>query len=118
MRQRKGGLPRHWSESPPKARCKTITFDNGKEFADHAFMEKGLNAKGYFAQPYCAWESGLNENHNGRLRPYTPETMSLASITQIEVDGTVDALNHRPRNCLNSRRPHEVFHGLDIASLS
>ena len=76
-----------------------------------------MNANEYFAQPYCAWESGLNGNHNGRLRPYTPETMSLASITQIEVDGTVDALNHRPRNCLNSRSRHEVFHGLDIASL-
>ena len=103
---------------PHKARCKTITFDNGKEFADHEFMEKCLNAKVYFAHPYCSWERGLNENHNGLLRQYFPKKMSLAGVTQIEVDDAVYALNHRPRKCLNYRTPHEVFYGLKVIPLT
>ena len=103
---------------PHKARCKTITFDNGKEFADHEFIANCLNAKVYFAHPYCSWERGLNENHNGLLRQYFPKKMSLAGVTQIEVDDAVYALNHRPRKCLNYRTPHEVFYGLEIAPLT
>lgn len=103
---------------PHKGRSKTITFDNGKEFAEHAFMEKCLKAKVYFAHPYCSWERGLNENHNGLLRQYFPKKMSLAGVTQIEVDGAVYALNHRPRRCLGYRTPHEVFYGVKVAPLT
>jgi transposase, IS30 family len=53
---------------PHKKRCHTITFDNDKEFADHAFISKCLPAQVYFAHPYCSWERGLNENTNGLLR--------------------------------------------------
>ena len=45
---------------PHKARCHTITFDNGKAFADHAFIGKCLAADVYFAHPYCSWQKGLN----------------------------------------------------------
>lgn len=100
-----------------KARCKTITFDNGKEFADHAFMEKCLDAKVYFAHPYCSWERGLNENHHGLLRQYFPKKMSLAGVNQIEVDDAVYALKHRPRKCLGYRTPHEVFYAVKVAPL-
>jgi IS30 family transposase len=103
---------------PYQSQCQTITFDNGKEFADHEFMAKCLNAKVYFAHPYCSWERGLNENHNGLLRQYFPKKMSLAGVTQIEVDDAVYALNHRPRKCLNYRTPHEVFYGLEVAPLT
>ena len=103
---------------PHKGRCKTITFDNGKEFADHAFMENCLDAKVYFAHPYCSWERGLNENHNGLLRQYFPKKMSLAGVTQIEVDDAVYALNHRPRKCLGYRTPHEVFYAIKVAPLT
>ena len=103
---------------PHKRRCKTITFDNGKEFADHAFIEKCLKAKVYFAHPYCSWERGLNENHNGLLRQYFPKKMSLAGVTQSEVDAAVYALNHRPRKCLGYRTPHEVFYAMKVAPLT
>ncbi len=103
---------------PHKERCKTITFDNGKEFAEHAFIEKCLGAKVYFAHPYCSWERGLNENHNGLLRQYFPKKMSLAGVTPIEVDEAVYALNHRPRKCLKYRTPHEVFYGIEVAPLT
>jgi IS30 family transposase len=102
---------------PHKRRCKTITLDNGKEFADHAFVAKCLGAKVYFAHPYCSWERGLNENHNGLLRQYFPKAMSLAGVTQDQVDEAVYALNHRPRKCLGWRTPHEVFYGLEITPL-
>jgi transposase, IS30 family len=97
---------------PHKKRCHTITFDNGKEFADHAFIGKCLDAKVYFAHPYCSWERGLNENTNGLLRQYFPKNMSLRNISQADVDDAVYKLNHRPRKCLGYRTPHEVFYNL------
>lgn len=102
---------------PHKERCKTITLDNGKEFADHEFVAGCLQAKVYFAHPYCSWERGLNENHNGLLRQYFPKDMSLAEVEQSQVDAAVYALNHRPRKCLGWRTPHEVFYGLETTPL-
>ena len=51
---------------PHKEKCKTLTFDNGKEFAEHEFIAKCLEAKVYFAHPYCSWERELNGNHRPR----------------------------------------------------
>lgn len=99
---------------PHKRYCKTITFDNGKEFADHEFMARCLKAKVYFAHPYCSWERGLNENHNGLLRQFFPKESSLLKVTQVEVNDAVYSLNHRPRKCLGYRTPHEVFYGLKM----
>ncbi len=48
----------------------TLTYDNGKEFAYHQAVTKGLDAQGYFAHPYHSWERGLNENTNGLIRQY------------------------------------------------
>jgi transposase, IS30 family len=102
---------------PHKAQCLTLTFDNGKEFAEHALIAKALQAKVYFAHPYHSWERGLNENTNGLLRQYFPKSTNLRRITQIEVDDAVYALNHRPRKCLGYLTPHEVFHGLEMSPL-
>lgn len=99
---------------PHKARCKTLTFDNGKEFAEHEFIAQCLGAKVYFAHPYCSWERGLNENHNGLLRQFFPKQSNLLKVTQHQVDEAVHRLNHRPRKCLGYRTPHEVFHGLEM----
>lgn len=97
---------------PHKERCKTLTFDNGKEFAQHEFIAHCLEAKVYFAHPYCSWERGLNENHNGLLRQYFPKESSLLGVSQDDVNEAVYRLNHRPRKCLGYRTPHEVFYGL------
>lgn len=99
---------------PHKERCKTITFDNGKEFAEHESTGKRLAADVYFAHPHCSWENGLNENCNGLLRQYLPKGMGLREVTQIEVDAAVYALNHRPRKCLGYRTPRRVFYGLEM----
>lgn len=103
---------------PHKAQCKTLTFDNGKEFAQHEFIAQCLQARVYFAHPYCSWERGLNENHNGLLRQFFPKNASLLNTTPIEVNDALYLLNHRPRKCLGYRTPHEVFYGLELSPLT
>lgn len=60
---------------PHKDKCYTMTFDNGKEFAEHEIITIKLDADVYFAHPYHSWERGLNENSNGLLRQYFPKEM-------------------------------------------
>ena len=102
---------------PHRDVCHTITFDNGKEFAQHQHVADCLEAKVYFAHPYCSWERGLNENTNGLLRQYFPKGTDLQQITQIQVQDAVYALNHRPRKCLGYKTPHEVFYGLPMTAI-
>jgi IS30 family transposase len=97
---------------PHKERCHTITFDNGKEFAEHEVIAAYLDASIYFAHPYHSWERGVNENTNGLLRQYFPKGTDLRKVSVDEVSYAMHQLNHRPRKCLGYRTPHEVFYGL------
>lgn len=99
---------------PHKGKCYTMTFDNGKEFAEHETIAAELNADVYFAHPYHSWERGLNENSNGLLRQYFPKGMELIEVTQKQVQWAVDRLNHRPRKVLGFRTPFEVFFGKTV----
>lgn len=58
---------------PMGARVKTLTVDNGKEFAYHRRVDAALGIQTYLADPYCSWQRGSNENYNGLLRQYIPE---------------------------------------------
>jgi IS30 family transposase len=87
----------------------TITYDNGREFADHEGMARDLEANIYFAHPYASWERGLNENTNGLIRQYFPKDRDLTTVTKYEIEQAMDKLNHRPRKSLGYRTPHEVF---------
>lgn len=98
-------------------KCHTLTFDNGKEFADHEAIGKALNAAVYFAHPYHSWERGVNENTNGLIRQYFPKSTNLRKVTTDEVQQMVSRLNNRPRKCLGYRTPHEVFYGLEVQPL-
>lgn len=100
--------------TPHKDKCHTITFDNGKEFAEHEKMAAELKADIYFANPYHSWERGLNENSNGLLRQYFPKGMELTDITEEQVQEAVERINHRPRKVLGFRTPHEVFFGVEV----
>lgn len=102
---------------PHKQSCLSLTFDNGKEFADHVFFGACLQADVYFAHPYHSWERGTNENTNGLLRQYFPKRMSFMNLDDGEVDEAVYRLNHRPRKCLGYRTPHEVFFDLTLQPL-
>ena len=97
---------------PLKRFVKTITFDNGKEFAFHEDIAKQLRCDTYFAKPYHSWERGQNENANGLLRQYFPKSMELVEVTRKQVFNAVHKLNSRPRKCLGFKTPYEVFEEL------
>ena len=103
---------------PHRAACNTLTFDNRKEFAEHAFIASCLKAKVFFAHPYCSWQRGLNENTNGLLRQFFPKKRSLLKVSRHQVNDAVYLLNHRPRKCLGYRTPHEVFYNLPVRPLT
>ena len=93
----------------PPEKVKTMTFDNGKEFAEFKELERGLAMRSYFARPYHSWERGTHENTNGLLRQFFPKGMDFRTVLQTEVDIALDLLNNRPRKCLHYRTPTEVF---------
>jgi len=88
---------------------KTITSDNGKEFAAHQRISDELLIDFYFAHPYAAWERGTNENANGLIRQYLPKDRDLSSVSAQEEIMIMDRLNLRPRKCLAFRTPFDVF---------
>lgn len=96
------------SPFPRKAR-KTITFDNGKENYNHYKLKGWLGIKTYFCDPYCSWQKGSNENHNGILRRYVPKKADLKGLTQPDLDSILEEINERPRKCLSYEKPIEAF---------
>ena len=97
---------------PIKRHVKTITFDNGKEFAFHEEISTAIQCDSYFAKPYHSWERGQNENANGLLRQYFPKSMVMSKVTKKQVCAAVEKLNSRPRKCLGYKTPYEVFEEL------
>ncbi|MBC8504593.1 MAG: IS30 family transposase [Anaerolineales bacterium] len=95
--------------SPYQAAVHTITFDNGKEFANHQSIADKLQADVFFAHPYAAWERGTNENTNGLIRQYFPKGSDFLSITDDQILFDNDRLNARPRKCLDFQAPAMVF---------
>lgn len=86
----------------------SITFDNGKEFADHETIAEVLNTEVYFAKPYRSWERGTNENTNGLIRQFLPKSRRLDNVSDEEVQTIEDKLNNRPRKTLGYLTPLEV----------
>jgi IS30 family transposase len=95
---------------PLAARVKTLTFDNGKEFAGHAHIDQQLQSTAYFARPFASWERGSNENLNGLLRQYVPKKRAMSTVTDEEIRMIQNRLNNRPRKRLGFKTPAEVFH--------
>lgn len=88
---------------------KTITSDNGKEFAYHKTVSEVLETDFYFAHPYHSWERGLNEHTNGLIRQYLPKKTDFTQISKEEIITIQEKLNHRPRKVLGYRTPYEIF---------
>jgi IS30 family transposase len=93
----------------PKAKRRTLTLDNGTEFADWERLEKKSGMTVYFAYPYHAWERGTNENTNGLLRQYFPKHFDFNLITQKDLRHAVRRLNDRPRKRLKFKSPNQLF---------
>jgi len=88
---------------------KTITSDNGKEFALHQEIAELPAADFYFCHPYSSRERGLNENTNGLIRQYFPKQMKFATITEQDIKLAEAKLNNRPRKTLGYQTPNEVY---------
>jgi IS30 family transposase len=98
------------SLAPLSQRVRTVTYDNGKEFADHAAVDDVLRSTAYFADPYAIWQRRSNENFNGLLRQYIHKKRPLSTVTTDELKMIQDRINHQPRKQLGFRTPYQVFH--------
>ena len=96
---------------PYRHLCKTITFDNGGEFAAHEEIARRLRCDIYFAKPYHSWQRGLNENTNGLLRRFFPKGMKIAELSKKEIERAVFLINIRPRKALDYLNPIEFLAG-------
>jgi len=88
---------------------KTLTYDRGKEMADHEQLAHRLSIQVFFADPHAPWQRGTNENTNGLLRQYLPKGTDLSHYTQRELNAIAHRLNTRPRKCLDFATPLEVY---------
>ena len=96
-----------------KLPVKSITFDQGSEFAEGAGMEQdlasnNLNVGVYFAHPHSPWERPSNENTNGLIRQFVPKRSKVSQLTEQDILSIMAKLNFRPRECLGWKTPYEV----------
>lgn len=94
---------------PYQSKVKTITSDNGSEFAEHHRISRALEADFYFAKPRAPYQRGANENTNGLIRQYVPKRSDISKITHQDLKLIMHRLNHRPRKCLRFKTPAQVF---------
>jgi IS30 family transposase len=99
---------------PLEAR-KSITFDNGKEFAKHSVL-KVIKTETYFCDAYASWQKGGVENVNRILRWFLPKDVPLRDLTEDQLDRIETKINNLPRKCLNFRSAAEAF-GAEIVAL-
>jgi len=94
----------------PQELYKSLTWDRGKEMADHKRFTLSTDIKVYFCDPQNPWQRGTNENTNGLLRQYYPKGLDLSAYSQAKLNAVARRLNERPRKTLNYETPAERFH--------
>ena len=109
------GLTRVIATLPAELR-KTLTWDQGKEMADHLRFSTDTNMEVYFCDPHSPWQRGSNENTNGLLRQYFPSKDDLSQHSTARLNAVARQLNGRPRETLGWMKPAEVF-GQSVATI-
>lgn len=103
---------RDWFKPLPSSLRRTLTHDNGTEFAFHHKLRDTLAIKTYFCDPHSPWQKGGIENMNGRLRRSLPRRTDLDTISHHQINAIARRNNHIPRKCLGFRTSFEVFKAL------
>src|ERR1700726_4716215 len=98
------------NRSPPQislitGKRRSLTWDRGKEMADHKRFTIATNVQVYFCDPRSPWQRGSNENTNGLLRQYFPREIDFSRISQSYLNAIALRLNQRPRNALGFQTP-------------
>ncbi|MFD0169075.1 IS30 family transposase [Streptomyces decoyicus] len=93
---------------PPQLR-RTLTWDRGREMAEHQVITAGTGMPIYLCKPRSPWQRGTNENTNRLLRQYLPKGADLRTFSQADLDAIAHELNHRPRKTHGYRTPAEVY---------
>lgn len=95
--------------SLPEDIRRTLTYDQGKEMADHLELALDTDMQVYFAHSRSPWERGTSENTNGLIRQFFPKGTDFTKVSRREIKKVQALLNDRPRKCLSFKKPDEVL---------
>ena len=94
----------------PQELYKSLTWDRGKELADHKRFTLSTDIQVYFCDPRSPWQRGSNENINGLLRQYFPKGLDISGYSQAQLNAIARRFNERPRKTLNYETPAQRFY--------
>jgi IS30 family transposase len=96
----------------PTKFTRSLTYDRGTEMAQHKLFTQDTGIKVFFADPYCPWQRGTNENTNGLIRQYFPKGTDFRKVNIVDIKEAEKRLNSRPRKALDFYTPSEKFYQL------